>query len=117
MHQRAVSDFIKVRQFTVAPAAYGFTLLCEAQPSGFRNFQRLQRDCEDARHVAQLFESLIEQHIWNCPQDQTMLNGWRERFAQWYLQPVESLHFEDVGAEPFLLQIMPTPASPFGSNF
>jgi len=108
VHQRAVSDFIKVRQFTVSPSDQGYTLRCEAQPTGFRDFQRLQRDCEDARHVAQLFESLIEQHIWNCPQDQDMLNNWRAQFAQWYLQPQWPLHFEDIDSKPFLMQTVPS---------
>lgn len=104
MHQRAVSDFIKVRQFTVLPSGQGYTLQCEAQPTGFPDFQRLQRDCDDARHVAQLFESLVEQHIWNCPQDQPMLNEWRSQFAHWYREPLTQLHFEDVDSKPFLMQ-------------
>ena len=107
MHQRAVSDFLKVRRFSVAPSAGGYTLCCEAQPAGHRDFARLQRECEDARHVAQLFESLVEQHIWNCPQDIDMLNQWRSRFALWYRQPETELSFADDAAEPFLMQILP----------
>jgi hypothetical protein len=104
VHQRAISDFIKVRQFTVSPHAQGYMLQCEAQPAGFDCFQRLQRDCQDARHVAQLFESLVEQHIWNCPQDQPMLNEWRAQFAHWYREPSSALHFEDADSQPFLMQ-------------
>lgn len=107
MHQRAVSDFLKLRRFSVAPSCDGYTLRCEAQPTGHREFARLQRECEDARHVAQLFESLVEQHIWNCPQDLAMLNEWRSQFARWYREPQTELHFADDTAEPFLLQVVP----------
>ena len=98
----SASSLMKIQALELSRtnSAGNFILSVLAQSDGENNFNWYRSNDAGREIVANYVADLIQNHIWNAPEDAGWLNDWRSQLEDWFEKDDPKLELYQQGVSP-----------------